>query len=281
MVGLLDELEDEAQRRKSGDEDAAALKLARESAYRTVLEPAMASLFAYLSELIAKLKTLQPKIAIKHALAGYGDVVGYVEHDYQLHEARQPSSKEITLSFFAQIASSECPNVQVEGSNRVRALSALFQRHRFGAPLAPTKDASGEVVGATFKAKGRIPLTAVFTADAASGQLRMSFSNFDDLACAVRTVVPDLVNEALFDQIGRYLMRDPTELMREILPENYRSQLRARVHQQEVKRRWESQIVARQQEDIAMLKREYGIGARFNKLGDAMGRLRGLVSKKS
>lgn len=76
-------------------------------------------------------------------------------------------------------------------------------------------------------------------------------------------------------------MRDPTELMREILPENYRSQLRARVHQQEVKRRWESQIVARQQEDIAMLKREYGIGARFNKLGDAMGRLRGLVSKKS
>ncbi|MEZ5460899.1 hypothetical protein [Dokdonella sp.] len=279
-MGLLDELESEAQRRKSTEEDAAALKAARETAYRTVLEPAMAALFAYLGELVAKLKVLQPKIAIRHALAGYGDLVGYVEHEYELSESRQPSSKEITLTFFAPIASSECPSVQVEGANRVRALSALFQRYRLGAPLAPTKDASGEIVGATFKAKGRIPLTAVFAADAASGQLRMSFSNFDDLATAVKTVAPDRVNEDLYDQIGRYLMRDPTELMREVLPEDYRSQLRARVHQQEVKRRWESQIVARQQQDIEMLKREYGIGARFNKIGDAMGKLRGLMSKK-
>ncbi len=280
-VGLLDELESEALRRKSTDDDAAALKVARETAYRKVLEPAMGNLFAYLTELVAKLKQLQPKIAIRHTLAGYGDVVAYVEHEYELREARQPSSKELTLSFFATVASSECPNVQVEGSARVRAVSALFQRHRLGAPLAAAKDASGEVSGATFKAKGRIPLTAVFFADAASGQLRMSFSNFDDFAAAVKTVAPDQVNEALYDEIGRYLMREPTELLREVLPEDYRSQLRARVQHEEVKRRWESQIQSRQQEDLALLKREYGIGARFNRIGDAMGKLRGLVSRKS
>lgn len=279
-MGLLDELESEAQRRKSTDEDASALKAARETAYRTVLEPAMADLLAYLKELAAKLKELQPKIAIRHTLAGYGDVVAYVEHEYEVREARQPSSKEITVSFHAAVASSECPSVQVEGGARVRAVSALFQRHRLGAPLAASKDASGEVSGATFKAKGRIPLTAVVVADAASGQLRMSFTNFDDFATAVKTVAPDQVNEALYDQMGRYLMREPTDLMREVLPENYRSQLRARVHHEEVKRRWEAQIVSRQQEDIAMLKREHGIGARFNVIGDAMGKLRGLVSRK-
>ncbi|MBL0163558.1 MAG: hypothetical protein IPP82_07925 [Xanthomonadales bacterium] len=279
-MGLLDELEDEAQRRKSNDEDLVALKAARELAYRKVLEPAMGNLFAYLTELAAKLKQLQPKIAIRHSLAGYGDVVAYVEHEYEVREARQPSSKEITVSFFAAVASSECPNVQIEGSARVRAVSALFQRHRLGAPLAAAKDASGEISGATFKAKGRIPLTASFFADAASGQLRMSFSNFDDFSAVTKTVAPDQVNETLYDEIGRYLMREPTEMLREVLPEDYRSQLRARVHHEEVKRRWESQIHARQQEDIAMLKREYGIGARFNRIGDAMGKLRGLVSRK-
>lgn len=280
-MGLLDELESEAQRRKSNEEDATALKAAREAAYRTVLEPAMSDLFAYLTELAAKLKHLQPKIVIRHTLAGYGDVVAHVEHEYDVREARQPSSKEITVSFFAAVASSECPNVQVEGSARVRAVSALFQRHRLGAPLAATKDASGEVVGATFKAKGRIPLTAIFFADTTSGQLRISFSNFDDFSTATKTVAPDQVNEALYDEIGRFLMREPTELLREVLPEDYRSQLRARVHHEEVKRRWESQILTRQQEDIVMLKREYGIGARFNRIGDAMGKLRGLVSRKS
>ncbi len=280
-MGLLDELEDEAQRRKSNDEDLVALKAARETAYRTVLEPAMGNLFAYLTELAAKLKELQPKIAIRHTLAGYGDVVAYVEHEYEVREARQPSSKEITVSFFAAVASSECPSVQVEGSARVRAVAALFQRHRLGAPLAAGKDASGEVAGATFKAKGRIPLAAVFLADAASGQLRMSFSNLDDFSTVTKTVAPDQVNEALYDQIGRYLMREPTDLLREVLPEDYRSQLRARVHHEEVKRRWESQILSRQQDDLAMLKREYGIGARFNRIGDAMGKLRGLVTRKT
>ena len=279
-MGLLDDLENEAQRRKSEEESAVALKAAREAAYRTTLEPAMGDLLAYLNELVAKLKVLQPKIQLRHTLPGYGDVIGYVEHEYEIHENRQPSSKEITLSFFCGVATPECPSVQVEGTNRVRAVSALFQRHRLGSPLAPVKDASGEIVAATFKAKGRIPLTAVFSADTTTGQLRLSFSNFDDLAAAIKSVPPEQVSEALYDEIGRYLMREPSQLMREVLPEDYRSQLRARVQQQEVKRRWESLITARQQEEIAMLKREYGIGARFNRIGDAMGKLRGLVARK-
>lgn len=280
-MGLLDELENEAQRRKSEEDSAIALKAARESAYRTTLEPAMGTLLAYLRELVAKLKVLQPKIAIRHTLAGYGDVVGYVEHEYEVHEHRMPSAKEITLSFFCAVAPSECPTIQVEGANRVRALSTLFQRHRLGAPLAPVKDNTGEVVSATFKAKGRIPLTAVFSADTTTGQLRLTFTNFDDLAPVTKNVAPESVNEALYDEIGRYVMREPTRLLREELPEDYRSQLRARVQQHEVKRRWESRITSRQQEDIAMLKREYGFGASFNKLGDAMGKLRGLVGRKA
>jgi hypothetical protein len=280
-VGLLDELENEAQKRKSDEQDAAARKSAREDAYRSVLEPAMIALHAYLVELVAKLKLVQPRIAIRHSLPGYGDVVGYIEHEYELREARQPSSREITLSFPCAIASSECPSVQIEGASRVRAVAALFQRHRLGAPLAPRKDASGEVVGAAFKAKGRIPLIAKFTADTAGGQLRLSFTHFDDLGTAVKMVSPDQVGDALHEDIGRYLMREPTELMREILPEDYRNQLRARVQQQEIKRRWESQIDARQQEEIALLKRDYGIGGRFSRIGDAVSRLRGLVGRKN
>ncbi len=280
-MGLLDELDSEAQKRRADDEDVAARKAAREVAYRTVLEPAMIVLHAYLAELVAKLRLVQPRIAMRHVLPGYGDVVGYVEHEYDLKEARLPSSREVTLTFACAVASSECPSVQVEGVSRVRAVAALFQRNRLGAPLAPRKDASGEIAGATFKAKGRIPMTASFAADTASGQLRLSFTNFDDLATAVRMIAPEQVNEALHEEIARYLMRESSDLMREVLPEDYRSQLRARVHRQEVTRRWESQIVARQQEDLALLKREYGLGASFNRIGDAMGRLRGLVTRRT
>jgi len=75
-------------------------------------------------------------------------------------------------------------------------------------------------------------------------------------------------------------MRDPNSLLREALPDDYRSQLKAKVHEQSVKRRWEATIDSRQQEDLAMLKREHGFGASLNKLGDAMGKLKGLVQRK-
>lgn len=279
-MGLLDDLENEAQRRKAEADRAIEVKTERETAYRTVLEPGLHKLRAYLAELVEKLKVLQPKIAIRHNLPGYGDVVAYVEHEYELREARQPSSLEVTLSFAAVIASSECPNVQIEGAARVRAVAALFQRHRLGGPLAARNDATGEMVGATFKAKGKIPLLASFSSDTASGQLRMSFSHFDDLATAVKSIPPERVNEALFDEIGRYLMRESTDLMRENLSDDYRSQLKAKVHEQSVRRRWEALIDSRQQEDLAMLKREHGFGASLNKLGDAIGKLKGLVQRK-
>lgn len=278
-MGLLDDLENEAQKRKSTDEETAARKSEREEAYRKVLEPTLEKLHAYLAELIAKLKVLQPKIAVSHAIPGYGDVLAHVEHEYELRTDRQPSARTITVNFNCAIASAECPTVQVEGASRVRAISGLFQRHRLGGPIAPRKDASGEVVGATFKAKGRIPLVATFAADAASGQLRLSFTNFDDLGVVVKSLAPDQIAEDLFDEIGRYLMREPTSFMRENLPENYRSQLRERVQQQEVKRRWEVLIAAHQQEDIALLKREYSISGHFARFGDAVGKLRGLIGK--
>lgn len=279
-MGLLDDLENEAQRRKAEADRAVEVKTERESAYRTILEPAMGKLRAYLTELVEKIKVLQPKIAIRHEIAGYGDVVAYVEHEYELRDARQPSSLELTPSFAATVASSECPAVTVEGAARVRAVANLFQRHRLGGPLAERKDNSGEMAGAVFKAKGKIPLAANFMADAASGQLRITFTNFDDFGSVTKNVPPERVDDALFDEIGRYLMRDPNSLLREALPDDYRSQLKAKVHEQTVKRRWEATIDSRQQEDLAMLKREHGFGASLNKLGDAMGKLKGLVQRK-
>lgn len=89
-MGLLDDLENEAQRRKAEADRAVEVKTERESAYRTILEPAMGKLRAYLTELVEKIKVLQPKIAIRHEIAGYGDVVAYVEHEYELRDAGNP-----------------------------------------------------------------------------------------------------------------------------------------------------------------------------------------------
>ena len=284
-MGLLDELEQEARRRKLDDEESSRRKTEREAIYRTRLDPACDALHEFLGELITKLKEIKPRTTMRYEIPGYGEIVGYIEHHYELKDDRQPSSREITIAFPCTIATEECPSVEVEGASRVRAVAGVFQRHRIGGMLAPRKDASGEIVGAMFRAKGRIPLSATFEANAETAQLRLSFVNFDGLGTGVKTVPAEQVDEALYDEIGRYLMREPNALMREDLPEAYRKHLRSKVQQQEIKRRWERRIHDSREMELAELKREYStrgrIGGFFDRLKNfaAFGMLRGLVRR--
>jgi len=288
-VGLLDELEQEAQRRKVGDDESLRRKNERELSYRTRLEPALDALHAFLAELTAKVRSLQPNTPMRYQIPGYGEIVAYIEHEYVLKDVKQPSSREIQLDFPCTIATDECPLVEIEGASRVRAISGFFQRHHIGGLTGPRKDASGEVVAATFRAKGRIPLGASFHADAESGQLRMSFVNFDNLGTTVKSIAAEQVDQALYEQIGRYLVREPNTLLREDLPEAYRKQLRSKVQQAEIKRRWETRITENRETELAQMRGAYTTTGRiklfFDRvknaggIGAAFARMRGLLGR--
>lgn len=289
-MGLLDELEQQAQQRGIAGEDAARLKAERDNAYRAHLEPALDALHAFLSELIEKVRALKPRTALRYHVPGYGEIVGYIEHEYRINDNRQVSSREIALDFPCAIATDECPAVEIEGASRVRAVSGFFQRHRIGGMLAPRKDASGDVVAATFRAKGRIPLGAAFHADAESGQLRMSFSNFDGLGTTTKSVAAAQVDAGLYDQIGRFLLREPNSLLREDLPEAYRKQLRSKVQQLEMKRRWETRIGDNRETELPALRRDHTASGRINGvfdgfrnaagIGGAFDKLKALVARR-
>lgn len=289
-MGLLEELEREAVERGIAGEDAARRKSARSDAWRAELEPALDQLHAYLGELIGKVRQLKPRAALHYHVPGYGEIAGYVEHEYRLDDARMPSSREITLDYSCAIATDECPTADIEGASRVRAVSGFFQRHRIGGMLAPRKDASGDLVAATFRAKGRIALSAKFHADAESAQLRMTFVNFDGFGTTTKPVPASEVNAALFDEIGRFLLREPNALLREDLPEAYRRELRSKVQQLEMKRRWEIRIADAREAELAALRRAQTASGRLGNMldhlrsaatfGGAFGRLRALVERR-
>ena len=291
-MGLLDELEQEAQKMKASANEAEQRKAEREEVFRTQLEPGMTALHTYLLKLSASLKVLQPKKQVKYALNGYGEIVAYAEHEYELKVNQQPGSREITFGYPCAIANDECPTVEVQGASKVRTVAAAFQRFHLGGVLEPKKDASGEVVSAKFKAKGRIVQTAVFSADADSAVIKVTLTNFDALSTASKNFPASQFNDALFDDIGRYLTHEPNGLFREDLPDSYRNQLRTKVQQEQIKRRWESKISAQQQTDMDKLKRDQGIAGKFIKSAPAekpeeekpadtswLGRLKGLVKK--
>jgi len=289
-VGLLDELEQQAQARKATADDAEKRKSERGEIFRAQLDPGMSALYEYLQKLTANLKILKPKTRLTYALGGYGDIVCYVEHEYDLKITSQPGAKEIKLSFPCLIASEECPTVEEHGTGKVKAVAGAFQRYHLGGLLDPKKDASGEVISARFNAKGRIVLSATFSADTESVAMKMIFINFDMLGTLTKSVPAAQLDAAMFDDIGRFLTREPSDLFREALPDSYRNQLRTKVQQDQIKRRWETKINAQQEIDLAQLKRSRSFSGRLASIpatsanpqpeSSWLGKLKGLIGKK-
>lgn len=267
-MGLLDDLEAEAQRRKATLDEADRLKQERQTAYKSVLEPGMQALHEYLSKLTTNLAFLKPKTRVQHEIPGYGAIVAYLDHEYDLKANKlTPGSKEITLVFNALVAMDECPSLEVQGAAKVRTLNSVFQKYRLAALHEFKKDDNGEMVSAVFRARGKIPMSMQVLAEADTGLARVSFTNFDTLGVATKNYAAAQFNAALFDEIGRFVAREPNSLFREAVSDDFRKQLQQKIQHDQMRRKWETKIAEQQREDMEKLRNEQKLG---NKLGKAV-----------
>ena len=269
-MGLLDELEQEAERRRSAEAKTEADRDARDAMWREKLRPSMEALAEYLKRLTEQLAFLKRRTRVAYPLSGYGDVVAYIEPQFEFRNTPAKTQHEIVLDFGAQIASEECPNLEVEGLSKVRALGNIFQQHRIGGMVEPRKNANGDVTAARFQARGKIPLKLSISADRDTGVARMNFVNFEGLSSTSRSFAPDLLTEQLFDALGRFIARDEMTFAQESVADDVRRQLQSKLQRDQLKRDWEGKLSRQLGEDEAKVLSYMGSAARP---GSVLGRL--------
>lgn len=269
-MGLLDDLEQAANRRRQEQDEQSRQKERREQVFRTELDPAMQSLQEFLTRLIEPLTTLKPERIVQYELPGYGTLVAQVVHEYALGGTASSTMREITLGFTAVLLSERCPLVEAQGVTRVRTIASALQKAHLGGIIEPRKDQSGEVVQASFRAKGKIPLGVHFVADAASGQMRATFSNFEDLGSFTKTYTPAQFNQELFEVFARYITREDNALTKEAISDRVRQSLRTKVQQEEIRRKFEERMYQQAQEEQRKREEAANIGLRLRKQGEAL-----------
>ena len=269
-MGLLDELEQEAERRRTETAKVEADREAKDVLWRDKLCPAIETLAAYLKKLTEQLAFLKRRTRVTYTLAGYGDVVAYVEPVYELRHTPGTSQHEIQLDFGAQIASEECPTLDVEGVGKVRAVSSVFQQHRVATVGEARKNATGETIAQRFQARGRIPLRLLVNADRETGVAKLSFLNFEGLSSTTRVFAPDLLTDELFDALGRFIARDELSFAQESLGDDLRRQLQSKIQRDQLKREWEGKLARQIGEDEAQV---LSYMSPAGKAGSMLGRL--------
>jgi hypothetical protein len=254
-MGLLDDLEQEAQKRREGEEDV--LRRKREQ-FNEVTIPAIENLYSYLQRLAKTLNFLKSERRATYQIPGYGAVVCRIDADMAVQAQMPMYAREVKLTVTGIIDSSSCPVVQIDGASRVATMIEVFRRAGFDAMQKADKDERGAIISARFQAAGKISMVATFNIDMHSDVLRMEFTNFDALITRKHSLAIGAVNDEILDSVGKYLAHQQNYVMRESVSDENREAWRAKLQQEQQRRQWEQKIAAVQAEEEAKLRGSTG-----------------------
>lgn len=278
-MSWLDDLEAQAQARRTGSNSVERSREACEAAYRDQLVPAMHELHAYLRRLVDSLIYLKPVVALEYPIAGYGPVPAQLVHDYDLTLATEARSTTISVRSTAVVLTDDAPLLPVEGVAKVRAINSAFQKARLSGLQDFRKDDAGEMVAGQFRPRGKIQLQADIRADADSGAVKATFLNHGDWGTSVRSFTPAQMDAALYDRLGQYVARQSDDLFREELSASIRHNLQQKIQQNQLRRKWEDKLEVQQREELERMRRSgVNVDAEPSNPG-LIGKLRGLFSR--
>jgi hypothetical protein len=269
-MGLLDELELEAERLRAEQARHATDREVREAYWNEHLLPAMRRLDDYLQRLTRTLAQLKKRARAVFPLPGYGDVVAFIEPNYIVQSTPTATAYEITMEGLAAVTGEGCPLIECDSLARVRSVTAVLHQHRLTGISDLRKNSNGEIMAAKFRAKGRIPLKLVIAADLDSGQVRMQFLNLEGLGQSNRVFRAEDIDDALMDSLGRFIAREQQHFGQQTLDDGMRRQLQSRVQRDQIKREWERKLSRQLAEDeaevVASLDRSVRPGGLFARL---------------
>lgn len=225
-MSFLDRLKREADQQRLQAEQLAAEREKRETLYKSQIEPKMKAMTSYLEGLAETLLEVKPPIVIRMAIQGYGDLCTVPFWDYKVEHERRHRSFAITMTWSLRVDAERTPVVRADGVTRVKALTGVFRQYHLGGIKEEKRTPQGELSCATFHARGYIKARMEATISADDPVLRLMFDNASWLGASRRQVPFELIDDNLFDRIGRFVVREDDSLFTEELSDALKQKLR-------------------------------------------------------
>lgn len=215
-MSILERLKREEQAQRLAAETARREREARERTYLEQIDPRMRRLVELLEETVRTLINLKPAVRAYMNIAGYGDLVAQPMWNYQLDHERRHRGWALKLSWTWRVDPTQSPVVRAETAAKCKALTAAFRSHQLAGIKEEARNRAGdEIVMATFHARGLIRASFQASISAEDPVLRMAFSNASWLGSSQRQVHWVHIDEALFDKLVRFLLREDDTLFTE------------------------------------------------------------------
>lgn len=225
-MSFLERLKREADQQRLQAEQVAREREALETRYRTQIEPRMKALTQYLEGLAATLLEVRPAFVVQMPIQGYGELCTVPFFDYKVEHERRHRSFLVTMTWSLRVDPERTPAVRADNVTRVRTLTSLFRQYHLGGIKEEKRTPQGELSAATFHARGYIKARLQAQISAEDPVLRMVLDNASWLGSSRKQVPWERIDDALFDRIARFVVREDDSLFSEELPEELKQKLR-------------------------------------------------------
>ena len=236
-MGVIDDLKQEAERRKQQLSDEEARKARKQETYQNQMRPAMQGIFRYLNEMTEHLNFLKPKVGLCYALPGYGEIGNLVQDDYRLSVDSTEQPK--LIKFWFTCRSPDDLKFSVTPRSKALDTRKFLEDLRLDFAEWPLRDSFNEVIGFGFEVKFSILVVFLFKIDMDSELIAMKVVNFEGLRTLSDSFPPATVDSAWLENLGNYILGRNENLRALNISDQERQRIRQQLQQSDAERRKE------------------------------------------
>lgn len=232
-MSLLDRIGKQAQLVREERAAAEREKQRLEDRYEQIVAPAMEGLHDYLQALARDLSEVRPPVRLHYSLIHYGALHASVLHEYKVEKQKRRYSFEIHMHWRARVDHEQTSEQHVIGHRKVRQLVDQLRQLHLGGVREPEYGPNGDLLEARIHPRGFLHLEMIAKASAYDSYLRLSFRHLDSLGQTHKHVVAEQLDDTFYDRLGRFLIREDDELIKEALSPELRARLQEAVGSRE------------------------------------------------
>ena len=260
-MGLLDELQSEADRIRDREVSRGRELEDREAYYQQQLRPVMQLAREYCHRLVENLAIVQPDLRPSYPLnplapLGSGGIeLRQVDYQFHYDDGRNPRQ----LDIHCQCTLEQAVEFHVPTVDAAQRYGELLDKRRFPFQRRDHRDNRHNVRSTTFILEGPMPVHIRLLAQAADRCVQVLLLNLEEQPLKRYQFAPQQLDNALLERLARVLVRRETQLVQTEVSEDFRAQLQARIaserqrNEVELARAYDELEARRQAEEEARL----------------------------
>ncbi|MBD3619575.1 MAG: FHA domain-containing protein [Chromatiales bacterium] len=235
-MGVLDELKQRAEQLKAEEARAAEQQAERLAQARDVLSPTLARLHAYLAELVQQLEVVQPKVPVDFRIRDVGVLEGLLQGGYRVSRDGDAQSTQ-RVSFSCLLESRRHYRFELSIPGQVD--NWLTQLRAQGLKVDHAQVLEENSIGhrVWINIAGHVPVRLRFEADIGNESILLLIQNYEEMGESRHRIRPEQIDEAFFDELGRYILRKPNRFLKLEVPAEVRDRLRRRIEEDQKRKR--------------------------------------------